>query len=78
MSTVVDANGDGLLDIILPAQDRSVLRAVPLIDGELAELQSVSNTSAIPTLIVAVDLDGNGLEEIVYGLGNGSLIVIRR
>ena len=78
MSTVVDANGDGLSDIIAPAQDRSVLKAVTLVDGELAELQSVSNTSAITTSIVAVDLDGNGLEEIIYGLGNGNLVVIRR
>ena len=78
MSTVVDANGDGLLDIILPAQDRSVLKAVTLNDGELTELQSVSNTSVITTSIVAVDLDGDGREEIIYGLGNGSLVVIRR
>ena len=78
MSTVVDANGDGLLDIILPAQDRSLLRAVTLIDGELTELQSVRNASVITTSIVAVDLDGNGLKEIMYGLGNGSLVVIRR
>jgi hypothetical protein len=78
MSTVVDANGDGLLDIILPTQDRSVLKAVTLIDGELAELQSVSNASAITTSIVAIDLDGNGLEEIIYGLDDGSLVVIRR
>ena len=78
MSTVVDANGDGLLDIVLPTQDRSVLKAVTLIDGELAELQSVSNASVITTSIVAIDLDGNGLEEIIYGLDNGSLVVIRR
>jgi hypothetical protein len=77
MATVVDANGDGLLDITVPTHDRNVLKAVTLIDGELAELQSVSNASAITTSIVAVDLDGNGLEEIIYGLDNGSLVVIR-
>ena len=78
MSSVVDANGDGLLDIILPAQDRSVIKAVTLIDGELTELQSVSNASVITTSIMAVDLDGNGLKEILYGLDNCSLVVIRR
>lgn len=78
MSAVVDVNGDGISDIILPTQDRSVLKAVTLIDGELDELRSISNAGAITTSIVAVDLDGNGLKEIIYGLDSGSVVVIRR
>ncbi len=78
LSAVLDANGDGVMDVVLPAQDRSILKAVTVVGGTLAELQSINNASAISTSIVSVDLDRNGLKDIIYGLANGALTMIRR
>ena len=78
LATVLDANGDGVMDVVLPAQDRSILKAVTVAGGIFAELQSVNNASAISTSIVSVDLDGNGLKDIIYGLANGTLTMIWR
>ena len=78
LATILDANDDGVMDIVLPAQDRSILKVVTVADGKFEELQSIKNASAISTSIVSVDLDGNGLKDIVYGLANGSLTMIRR
>ncbi len=78
LATVLDANGDGVMDVVLPAQDRSILKAVTVAGGNFAELQSIDNASAISTSIVSVDLDRNGLKDIIYGLANGALTMIRR
>ena len=78
LAAVMDANGDGVMDVVLPAQDRSILKAVTVVGGTLAELQSINNASAISTSIVSVDLDRNGLKDIIYGLANGALTMIRR
>ena len=78
LATVLDANGDGVLDVVLPAQDRRILKVVTVAGGSFAELQSIRNASVISTSIVSVDLDGNGLKDIIYGLANGSLTMIRR
>jgi hypothetical protein len=78
MSAVVDANDDGVTDIVVPAQDRSVLKVLTLAGGVLTELQSVKHMSAIATSFVVANLDEKGRKDIVYGLEDGGLMAIWR
>ncbi len=78
MSVVTDVDGDGIADIILPSLDRGQLAVVSFAGGKKRELGAVRQQSAIVTSIIAADFDGNGVSELIFGLENGTLIVIRR
>ena len=78
MSVVADIDGDGVVDIVLPTLDRDRLAVVSFAGGKARELGSMQLRSSIVTSLVAADLDGKGAPELVYGLRNGELMVIRR
>lgn len=78
MSVVTDVDGDGIVDIILPSLDREQLTVVSFAGGKARELGAQPQRAAIVTSIVAADLDGKGAPDLVYGLENGDLMVIRR
>jgi hypothetical protein len=79
MSVILDANNDGRQDIVLPSLDRTTLYAVGFNDGGILEIfETVRQDSEITTAIVAADIDGQGNADIVYGLDNGAIILIRR
>jgi len=69
--------GDPQPVLAVPSADRRALRLVSFAGGKFSELQRIAHASAIVTAIVAADLDGNGTPELVYGLGDDTLVVVR-
>ncbi len=78
MGTVADLDGDAIAEIVLPTQDRRSLAVLSFADGRFAERQRFQNPRPIATAVRVVDLDDRGGVDIVYGLDDGRLVVIRR
>lgn len=78
MHQAADVDGDGITDIVLPSLDRRRLTAVTFAGGRTRVLHVVENPAPIVTAIVMADLDRTGAPEIVYGLANGAIMVVRR
>lgn len=78
MSALLDLDGDGGQDILVPDQDRTTLKAVSNTGGDIRILWSIPNGERIVTSIVTADLDGHGEADIVYGLADGSVLMLPR
>ena len=78
MSAVFDVDGDGIVDIVLPSQDRRELRAVTFARGNLKTLGTAKLFRAVTTALVAADVDRNGKTDIVFGDEGGFVNVIMR
>lgn len=78
MRAIADIDGDGVVDIVLPSLDRRRLIAVSFAGGKSRELRSVTHDWPIVTAIVAADIDRQGELDFVYGLANGTVVMIRR
>ena len=76
LSAVADIDGDGVVDVVVPSNSRTVLRFVSAADGSLREIASVELgapiTSAIATLVLA--------DSVVFlaALQDGRLILVSR
>lgn len=77
MSVVLDADSDGVPDIAVPDAARRSLRIVSFADGRFRELWRLNQPAEIVTAVVAADLDGRTGMELVYGLADGSLMVVK-
>lgn len=75
-SAILDANGDGVPDMVLPNANLHSLRAVSFAGGFM-ELARVPVGGNLATAIIAADLDGDGKKEILYGLEKGRLKIMR-
>ncbi len=78
MFAVIDINGDGAPEIILPTQDRQELRAISFAGGKLSVLVVAKLFRPVSTAILAEDVDGNGTPDILFGDQGGYLNIIRR
>lgn len=78
MSAMLDLDGDGSQDILVPNQGRTKLVAVSHFGGAFRILWSVSNDERIATSIVTAPLDGHGGDDILYGLADGSVMLLPR
>lgn len=78
MAAVLDLNGDGAADIVLPDQGQKVLKAVSYANGEFKTLWSIPNDARIVTSVVVSDIDGKGRPDIVYGLADGRVMLVAR
>jgi len=75
-SAILDVNGDGIPDMVLPNASWRSLRAVSFAGG-FKELAAVPVGGRLATAIIAADLDGDGQAEILYGLESGALKIMR-
>ncbi|MDH3230189.1 MAG: VCBS repeat-containing protein [Alphaproteobacteria bacterium] len=78
MAAVLDLDGDGADDILLPDQTRRELFAIGYAGGTFRVLWTVPNREQIVTSVVIADVDGNGVPDILYGLGDGSVRMLPR
>ena len=78
MFAVMDVNGDGIVDIILPSQDRRELHVVTFAKGKLSIIATIKLFRPITTSIVAADLDRNGQADLIFGDQGGFVNVIKR
>jgi hypothetical protein len=78
MALVRDLNGDTVPDILLPSDDLRRLLAVTANRGEITVLWELRHPSPVVTAILAADLEKDGLDDIVYGLEDGTLVLISR
>lgn len=78
MSAILDIDGDRTQDILVPDQGRTGLRAVSHAGGKFRILWTVSNGLPIATSIVTLPLDGRGGEDILYGLADGTVVLLPR
>ena len=76
MSAVIDWNGDGVMDLALPDAARRKMRIISLAGGNFQELASLDQPTPITTAIMAADLDNDGAPELIFGLRDGSLVII--
>ena len=78
MAAVLDLNGDGATDVVLPDQGRKVLKAVSYANGKFKTLWSIPNEARIVTSLVVSDIDGKGRPDLVYGLADGRVMLVAR
>lgn len=78
LSAVLDLDGDGAEELLLPAAGRRKLRLMSFAGGTFRELATVEHRAAIITSFQVKDRDGNDRPDISYGLGDGTLIVLSR
>jgi hypothetical protein len=78
LSAVLDLDGDGAEELILPAAGRRALKIVSFAGGEIRELGAIAQRAAIVTDFQLRDRDGNGRPDIAYGLADGTLVELLR
>jgi hypothetical protein len=77
LSVVTDANGDGVVDIVIPDASRFQVKAVSFAGSRYAEVAATRHTAEVSTNMIAAELDGLPGEEVVYGLSDGTVVVLR-
>jgi hypothetical protein len=75
MAAVVDWGKGAILHF--PDPDRRGLRQVFFADGRYQISDLASHNSSIVTALTAAGPDQDGWKEVIYGLGNGELIIVR-
>lgn len=78
LSAVLDLDGDGAQELILPAAGRRKLRIVSFAGGAFREVGGIEHRAAIVTRFQRRDRDGNGRADIAYGLSDGTLVELLR
>lgn len=76
MSALLDADGDGVTDLAVPDAGRERLRIVTFAGGRFRELQTIAHTREIAGGIHVVDLNGDGLEDLLYALEDGRVVLL--
>ncbi len=71
LSAIVDLDGDGLMDIVVPGRRRDRLRLVSLAGGEFRELADLEVDGLIATAIALVG------DALVFGLEDGRLMTLQ-
>jgi len=78
MSLIIDVDGDGLDEIIVPGSDRKRLHILSFAGRRLQTLAAVEHPRPIATAIHGLDLDGDGRTELIYALDEGTVVVLTR
>ena len=67
-----DWDGDGVVDLLLPQQNRSVLAVVSAAGGRFRELASFRHETEIVTPLVEIEDATEGATSLLYGLQDGT------
>lgn len=74
LSAVLDLNGDGTPDLVVPDSNRRSLRAVTFAGGRFRELAVIKYRAEVVAGLVLTNLDGKGGQELLLGLSDGTLV----
>jgi hypothetical protein len=78
MAAIFDADGDGVVDIMLPTQDRRTLATVTFAKGKFRNLERVGVKGRIVSAVVLGDIDGHGRLDTVFWDTSARIHVILR
>lgn len=78
LSAILDVDGDGGQEILLPDDTRRTLRVVSFARRRLAEIGRLAHEQPIVTDFLVGDRDGNGRADVAYGLADGSWVLLQR
>lgn len=73
---IADFNADGMLEILAPADGMSSLRIYSLKGAGLRDSEVYNGSRKITTNLCPGDFDGNGKADVIFGLEDGTLIVL--
>lgn len=76
LSAVLDANRDGVPDLLIPDRSRHRLLILAYAGGHLAEIAAIPHLHPIVSDIAVVDLDGDGAANAVYALADGTVVAL--
>lgn len=75
MSATADFDGDGIADLALPDNSRSIIRIISLAGGQAAEIKRIRMPGEIVTEILALKLKGATRPVLLAGLATGKLAI---
>lgn len=78
LSVVLDFNGDGISDIVVPDATRTRLMVVTFARGRYVLLAETGHDQEIVSRIAMHDADGDGKPDLVYRLEDGSAVAALR
>jgi hypothetical protein len=77
MAATLNWDGDGVPDIAVPDGQRRSLRVMGFAGGEPRELVRIPHPAPIVSAVLPARLGEDGAVAIVYGLADGTLVVVR-
>jgi len=76
MSATLDVNGDGIMDIAVPDENRRDLILLTARGSKLQILQRIKNPEPVQSGILIFDIDGDTRPELVYLLKDSTLMIV--
>ena len=71
LSAVLDADGDGVPDLIVPDNSRKTLRIVTFAGGRFRELGRATLPAEVISALRLMDIDGDGRADVAFRMSNG-------
>ena len=78
LSAVLDLDGDGAAELLIPDAARRALRLIGFAGGRFRELGRLRHRSDIAGDVTVRDLDGNGAADVAYRLADGRWVRLLR